>query len=235
MEDNIDSKVVGNRRFIIELRFDYNAFFFDKKGSIIESIKKLNLFPSFQWEVGMAEISIFDNKERSELRNLVTVNTNRFSFMSSKIDSIGKFYDDYDRIYTIIINEIGELTVRRIGCRIQGTYKTKSKDFHTILGKMKYDFPAQFYLEGYPMTDMSFQLNYENGMYRIGPINKTKDPFVEQNFTFKERENHVGVAIDTDNYLTNEKQPINEKKLIKDTLTLSLSIEKDLYSNIKDF
>lgn len=46
---------------------------------------------------------------------------------------------------------------------------------------------------------------------------------------------HIGVVIDTDNYLTNETQNINAKSLIKDIYTLSLSVEKNLYSNLAEF
>ena len=79
-----------------------------------------------------------------------------------------------------------------------------------------------------------FQLNYKNGMYNIGPVNDKKDPFVEQHFGDSYRVNHVGLAIDTDNYLTNANGPINDKQLIKNTYILSLSIEKNLFDNLKD-
>ena len=40
MKDNIDSKSIGNRKFVIELRFDHKVTLSDKKGAIIENIKE---------------------------------------------------------------------------------------------------------------------------------------------------------------------------------------------------
>ena len=80
-----------------------------------------------------------------------------------------------------------------------------------------------------------FQNIYKNGMYSIGPAKDKDDSFVLQTFDISYRKKHVGVAIDTDNYLTNENNNISEKQAIKDVFVLSLSVEKDLYSNLKDF
>ncbi len=71
-------------------------------------------------------------------------------------------------------------------------------------------------------------------MYNVGPVKEDKDAFIEQNFAESYRIKHVGIAIDTDNYLTNEKEPINDKSLIKDTYILSLSVEKQLFENLKE-
>ena len=71
-------------------------------------------------------------------------------------------------------------------------------------------------------------------MYNVGPVKEDKDAFIEQNFAESYRIKHAGIAIDTDNYLTNEKEPINDKSLIKDTYILSLSVEKQLLENLKE-
>ena len=73
-----------------------------------------------------------------------------------------------------------------------------------MIEKLEQNFPVQFYLEDFPATDLLFQLNYKNGMYNVGPVKDKGDVFVEQNFAESYRVNHVGFAIDTDNYLTNE-------------------------------
>ena len=44
MKDNILFKSIGNRKFVIELRFNHKATLSDKKGAIIENIKSLNFF-----------------------------------------------------------------------------------------------------------------------------------------------------------------------------------------------
>lgn len=235
MKDNIESKNIGNRKFIIELRFDHKVLLSDKKGTIIENIKALNIFNVFHWELGMANFSIFDCMKKNEARNTIIVELNRFSFISSKIDSIDSFYGKFEKIYAEITKELGPLYIKRIGCRIQGTYRTKSDNYDDIMGKMKSSFPSTFLLDNYPSTDMLFQLIYKNGMYNIGPARDKDDAFVNQNFDESYRINHNGIAIDTDNYITYENGSILDKQAIKDVFVLSLSVEKELYSNLKDF
>ncbi len=234
MKDNIESKIIGNRKIIIEIRFDHKPLVADKKGIIIEGIKSLNLFPIFHWEMGTANFSIFDNAKKEEASNLIRLGLDQFALISSNIGSIEGFYNNFTKIYAIIKKELEPLNIRRIGCRILGTYKTKSKDFNSILNSIKQGFPSMFYLDKYPAKDLMFQVNYPNGMYNIGPVNEHNDPFVEANFHSSNRKEHVGIAIDTDNYLTNEKEPINDEYLIKNIYQLSLSVEKDLYINLKD-
>lgn len=235
MKDNIESKKIGNRKIIIELRFDHKVILSDKKGAIVEKIKSLNLFASFHWEIGLANLSVFDHSKRNESRNTIILELNRFSFISTKIDSIESYYNNFEKIYSEIVSELGPLNIQRIGCRIQGTYYTKSNDIGKIITNMKSSFPSTFLLNEYPTTDILFQNIYKNGMYSLGPAKEKDDSFVQQTFDISYRKKHVGVAIDTDNYLTNENNNISEKQAIKDVFVLSLSVEKDLYSNLKDF
>lgn len=234
MKDNIDSKSIGNRKFIIELRFDHKVTLSDKKGAIIENIKALGIFVPLHWEIGVANALIWDEEKKENARNIVIIELNKLCYISSKIDSVDCYYSNFTKIYDCVEKELGSFNFRRIGCRIQGTYKTQSNDFNSIIEKMQKGFPSQFYLQDFPATDMLFQLNYKNGMYNVGPVNEEKDAFTDQNFAEPYRVKHVGVAIDTDNYLTNEKASINDKTLIKDTYILSLSVEKQLFDNLKD-
>ena len=234
MKDNIESKNIGNRKIIIEIRFDHKAVLADKKGAIIERIRNLNLFQPLHWEMGMANLSIFDKTKKEEARNTIVLELDRFSYVCNKIDSVAGFYNKFEKIYAEIVRELGALSIRRVGCRIFGTYYTKSKDFESVFTNIKNSFPSSFFLQKYPATDMVFQLNYQNGMYNIGPVKDKNDTFVINNFNECYRTNHIGIAIDTDNYLTNERQTINDNQAIKDIFILSLSVEKDLYTNLKD-
>ena len=232
MKDNIQFKSIGNRKFVIELRFNHKATLSDKKGAIIENIKSLNLFTPLHWEMVVANVNLWEGTKKEDNRNLIIIELNRLCFISSKIDSVDSYFDHFCKIYECVEIELGDFDIQRIGCRIQGTYKSKSTDFTTIFNEMQKGFPSQFYLQDFPATDLLFQLNYKNGMYNIGPVKENKDPFIENNFPESYRINHVGFAIDTDNYLTNEISPINDKKLIKDTYILSLSVEKKLFDNL---
>lgn len=230
MKDNIESQHIGNRKIIIELRFEAIASMLDKKGTLIEAIEKAQPFNIVQWELGN-EIILRDHNEKEEATNMIVVSFNRISFTSWKINSIESFYASFKKIYEAIISVIGTLQVKRIGCRIIGTYKIKTNKFQDVVDNFKKEFPARFFVEQYPAKDFLFRLEYANGMYQIGPLSND-DAFYNREFKGKDTVKHVGIVIDTDNYLTNETQPINDKELIKDVYTLSLSVEKDLYSNL---
>ncbi|MBR5238563.1 MAG: hypothetical protein IKV26_07680 [Paludibacteraceae bacterium] len=230
MKDNIDKKHIGNRKIIIELRYDAIPSIIDKKGTIVEVIEKANIFNILQWEIGN-EIIIRDNEIKDEATNVITVAFNRFSFISYNIDSIESFYAKFKKIYEAIISVIGNPNIRRIGCRIIGTYIVKSNNYSDIITHLQEAFPAKFFLAQYPVRDFMFRLEHDNGMYQLGPLN-LEDDFYEREFRGSKTIKHVGFVIDTDNYLTNEVKSINDKELIKDIYILSLSVEKDLYTNL---
>lgn len=88
MKDNIDSKNIGNRKFIIELRFEPKVSMLDKKGAIVELIEKAKPFNIFHWEIGQGEVTIRDHENKEETSNTIIVTFNRFNFISNKINSI---------------------------------------------------------------------------------------------------------------------------------------------------
>ena len=53
MQENIETKNIGNRKFIIELRFD-------PKGLLAEQIENCKAFNINHWEIGQSEVSIRD-------------------------------------------------------------------------------------------------------------------------------------------------------------------------------
>lgn len=234
MKENIDSKNIGNRKFILELRFDHKVIMLDKKGSLVENIQNMKIFPINHWEIGQSEVVIRDNIEKDAAKNIIHITLNRLNFISFQVDSIESFYNKFLKIYNAVKDILGSFNVTRIGCRIIGTYYTTTSDYSILLNKFKEVFPAKFFMDNYPAKDLLFNLVYQNGMYQIGPLNDTDD-FYSREFDYDGCKKHVGVAIDTDNYLTNEVKEINEPSLIKEVYLLSLSVEKDLYSNLKDF
>lgn len=234
MKENIESKNIGNRKFIIELRYEPKVTMLDVKGALVEKIQETNVFPCSHWEIGQSEVIIRDDKKKEDAHNVVLVTLNRISFISYKIHSVESFYANFTKVYEAVTKVLAPLTITRIGCRIIGTYKTTSSDYKDVLKNFQDSFPAKFLLDKYPARDLLFNLTYENGMYQIEPIN-INDDFYKREFDIPDYTKHVGVAIDTDNYLTNDGQEINEKSLIKDVYMLSLSVEKELYSNLMNF
>lgn len=235
MKNNIDSSLIFNRKVIIELRFIPAPRFLDLKGTILDKINSLNIIKGADWSIGDSALKVSDNKNEELIKNIVQIEINRISLISSKVDSIEKLVTDFLKLYDTMNEILGELTISRIGCRIQGTYKTKSTEFDKILENFKNSFPSQIFLENFPTNDLRLQVNYQNGMYHLGPVKKD-DPFLIKEFKNPDRNNSVGIAIDTDNYLLkSNNNDITSKTKIKDVITASLAVEKSLVENLKDF
>lgn len=234
MKENIESRNIGNRKFIIELRYEPKVTMLDAKGTLVEKIQETEVFPYSHWEIGQSEVIIRDGKKKEDAHNIVLVTLNRISFISYKINSVESFYANFIKVYDAITKVLNPITITRIGCRIIGTYKSSSIDYKNVLNSFQELFPSKFLLEKYPTKDLLFNLVYENGMYQIGPLDKNDD-FYNREFDISDCNRHVGIAIDTDNYLTNEVREINDKSLIKEVYMLSLSVERELYSNLMNF
>lgn len=231
MKDNIANKFIGNRKIIIELRLKAKPTILDHLGELAEAMEKSKVFPTTNWEIDGGTLVTRNNAVKEEASDVFSVSFNRIHYISDKIDSVDAYYATFKKLYNVVRNVINGITVYRIGCRIMGSYKTQQSDFSKIVQNIKGLFPNSFLLSNYPMKDMLFRNNYENGMYQIGPINKD-DEFFKREFPNSRVVNHVGFAIDTDNYLTNDVQSIDNPELIKDIFELSLSVEKDLYDNL---
>lgn len=235
MKDNLDSKLILNRKFIIELRFTVVPKFLDLKGTILEKINSLKVINSINWSIGDTALKIIDSNNDEQARNIILAEMSRISYMSSQIDSIDKFFNDFSKLFNALKDILGILSIQRIGCRIQGTYKTKSNKYDDILKNFKESFPSNIFLEDFPTNDLRLQVVYQNGMYHIGPL-KENDQFLQNEFKYVERVNSIGVALDTDNYLLNtDTENLDNISRIKDVFVASLAVEKNLVEKLKDF
>ncbi len=235
MKNNIDSSLITNRKIIIEIRFQPAPKFLDLKGTILDRVNTLNIIKAADWSIGDSALKIADSNQDELIRNLIQIEINRLSIISTKVDSIEKFVDDFSKLYSAVKEILGELNIQRIGCRIQGTYKTKSTKFSDILKNFKESFPNQIFLKDYPTKDLRLQIVYQNGTYHIGPLAEN-DQFLLRTFKYPERKNSIGIAIDTDNYLLKtDNTNLNSFSKIKDVITASLAVEKSLVENLKDF
>lgn len=235
MKDNIKSSNILNRKIVVELRFEHQILFLDRKGALIEGLQKLNLFKTHHWEVGDGNLVVRDNKEQDLTRNEILIGLTRIGYISSQISSIDCFYRNVISIHKTVFEILGALNITRIGCRILGTYQVRSTTFDGVLTSFKKIFPNSFFIEDFSAKDLLFHINYQNGMYEIGPINKD-DLFLNREFPYVERNNNIGIAIDTDNFiLKTETENIDAISRIKDVLVASLSVEKSLFDNMKDF
>ena len=70
MKDNIENKNIGNRKFIIELRYDPIVSMLDKRGQIAEAVEKAKCFGTFHWEINTGEVTIRDHAEKEKSKNI---------------------------------------------------------------------------------------------------------------------------------------------------------------------
>lgn len=236
MKENINKEIVLNRKIVIELKYKPNPKILDLKGSIVDSIQTLNLFSPFHWEIGVTGLLLKDSNEKNASRSQVIIDISKFGFICSKIDTIESFFSNYSKLYEVVNAIVDNLIIMRIGCRIQGTYKVKSQNFESVLTSFIKVFSSEIFLTDFPVKDLRVQINYQNGMYNVGPINEN-DEFLKNEFQYPERIDKVGVAIDTDNFLLNSSgnEDLNKISKIKDVFTASLAVEKSLYDKMKDF
>ena len=66
MQENIETKNIGNRKFIIELRFDPKVSMLDKKGLLAEQIENCKAFNINHWEIGQSEVSIITRTKKKQ-------------------------------------------------------------------------------------------------------------------------------------------------------------------------
>lgn len=232
MENTISAKSINNRKIIIEIRFAPNPLVIDKRGALLSKFIESKLINAPHWELGTGEIKMSDNADANEIRTTIFSDINRLTVVSSNISSNESFYHLFDKTYKSFKEVIGEIDIVRIGCRILGTYKSQSNDYSKILMGFKNMFPSQILLEDYNVTDLRLQLNYQNGQYHVGPINK-KDKFLNKEFSHSDAVNGIGFAIDTDNYMLKGPalKKINDVS-IKDVILTSLSVEKSLFEKL---
>jgi len=234
MKNNINTSQIHNRKIILEIRFRFKSKILDNKGNILDSIENSKLLNPFVFALGEYGIKAADNSEESNERNALYAEINRFSFISSKIDSVDIYFQKFETMFKAFTDIVGDVEMLRIGCRIIGTYSCKSKTFKELLINFKEVFPDKFYVDQFPVTDLRLQVIYQNGNYNIGPINKG-DIFTATNFTHSDVIDKLGTGIDVDNYfLGNDKYDGNLLTKVKDVFTASLAVEKSLFDKLSE-
>lgn len=235
MKENIEFRRIQNRKIILEIRFDNKPIFLDKKGLILEELTKLVKFKDTFWNLNDSFIRITDSDEHNKERNSLTVEMSRIHFSSSNSRTLEEFFKSFNSFYEYVLKQLGKIEIKRIGCRIIGTYNVKSNNYETILESFKTNFPAQIFIEDFRPSDYLFRINYSNGSYTVGPTNKD-DTFLKANFPYDERENKVGIGLDIDSFLLNkDKKDLNNLENIKDVFVASLSVEKSLLERMENF
>jgi len=207
----------------------------DLKGAIINGIKAEKIIDPPKWKFGLGDVTINNSLKKEEIRSTIYFDLHRLTYMSSIVPTNEVYTNKFNKLYKVFKEAVGKenVSIKRIGCRVMGTYSTNEDSYDKILDKFLKVFPEQFLLDDFDANDMLFQLTYANGMYNIGPI-KPDDTFLKSQFNYDDRNNSIGFAIDTDNYVSrkeDDKQPIADSK-IKDVILASLSVEKFLFEKL---
>jgi len=234
MENNINSSSINNRKIILEIRFEANPVIIDSRGQLAKKLQEDNLIVNSKWELGNGDLKIVDNLEPSDTRQIIYIDSQKLTIICSNNQTTDSFLNIVNKAFKIFTDIIGSVVITRIGCRIMGTYKTKSTEFSNVVTNFKAMFPTQILLEDFAVKDLRLQLIYQNGQYHIGPISKD-DNFLKNEFRFEDVKKSVGFAIDTDNYIlkSREKEVINQQS-IKDVYLTSLSVEKSLFDKLSN-
>lgn len=235
MKDTIKSNFINNRKIITEVRYLGNPLISDLKGKIIEGINNEEIISPFKWKFGLGDVTINNGNSVDEIRETVFFDLHRLTYINSDFSTNQIYCDRFNKIFKVFKNCIGKenLKIIRIGCRIQGTYSSNKKSFDEILEGFLKIFPEKFLIDNFEPKDLLFQINYENGMYNIGPV-KLDDPFLRSNFKYEDRNESIGFAIDTDNYASKGKEDktyISDAK-VKDVIMASISVEKFLFEKL---
>lgn len=232
MKSNIDNKLIGNRKIVIELRFLPHFGIIDKRGEILDSLLKLDAFKNLYGNMNASRILVGNDLEEQKCTTTFAVYHNRISYISSKIDSVDSFFSLFEKSYKSVLDITGSLEIVRIGCRTLGTYYVKdTNDFNRILRSFVNAFPTNIFFNDFSTRDLCLHIVHDKGMYRIGPVNKD-DGFIMGEFQEENNVKHVGIAIDADNYINNSLHEINDPKLIKEVYMYALSVEKNLYDRV---
>ena len=192
MKENIDSKNIGNRKFIIELRYDAKVTMLDAKGALVEKILETGVFPCSHWEIGQSNVAIRDTKQKEDALNVALVTLNRINFISHKIDSVESFYANFTKVYDAVTKVLGQLSITRIGCRIIGTYKSKSSDYKDVLKRIGLNFRVERTKKRLSQEQFAELANVHTNY--IGKVERG-----EQNLTVKkivELTNSLGLSVD---------------------------------------
>lgn len=232
MKSNIDSKLIGNRKIVIELRFKAHFSIIDKRGEILDTLLGIDAFKNKFGSMNATRILVGNDVEEQQCTTTFAVYHNRISYISSKIDSVESFFSLFDQSYKAVLEFSGSLEIERIGCRILGTYHVKGiNDFNSILRSFVNAFPARIFFDDFTTRDLCLHVVHDKGMYQIGPVNK-EDGFIMREFQGENNVQHVGIAIDADNYINNSLHEINDPRLIKEVYMYALSVEKNLYDRV---
>jgi hypothetical protein len=172
MENNINSSSINNRKIILEIRFEANPLIIDSRGQLAKKLQEDNLISNSKWELGNGDLKIVDNLEQTETRQIIYIDSQKLTIICSNNQTTDSFLNIVIKAFKIFSDIIGNVTITRIGCRIIGTYKTKSTEFSNIVTNFKSMFPSQILLEDFAVKDLRLQIIYQNGQYHIGPISK---------------------------------------------------------------
>ncbi len=230
----IKKNFISNRKLILELRYDSVSSIIDKRGEISDKLLEIDQLNAKSWKISVDTVEVFDSEYQDEITKRVFVGINRLSFIDECALNEDSFLETFEKVFAVFNSVLKRPKIRRVGCRIMGSYVPQSGSPDGTVSKFVKVFTNEALIEDFPVRDASLTITYPSGRYKIGPIRKD-DPWIAQNFKHKKSISKGGFAIDTDNYVINKAgdKAVSESE-IRNIYDTSLDIESNLYQKLSD-
>lgn len=226
------TKSIHNRKLILELRYDSIPAIIDNRGALSDSLIDIPELNCKAWNISNDTIEAFDSENQNNITKRVFMGMNRLSYIDELAIESSSFFEIFLKIYEVFTSILKEPKIRRIGCRIMGSYETEKGDINMPVPKFLKVFNDDALIQDFPVRDISLTINYSSGQYTIGPIRQS-DNWIYQNFKHNKTVHKGGFAIDTDNYAIDNKSKKGIKSSeIKDIYETSVQVEETLFTKL---
>ncbi|MFT5824410.1 MAG: hypothetical protein ACI8ZM_005678 [Crocinitomix sp.] len=226
------TKSIHNRKLILELRYDPVPAIIDKRGEFSDRLIEIPELNCKAWKISNDTIEAFDSENQNNITKRIFIGMNRLSFIDEYAIEHETFYETFLKIFEVFTSLLKEPAIRRIGCRIMGSYEPENGNINTPVPKFLEVFKDDALIKDFPVRDISLTITYSSGRYTIGPIRKD-DNWILQNFRHDNKVQKGGFAIDTDNYaIDNNSKKGMKSDEIKNIYETSIQVEETLFTKL---
>lgn len=226
------TNTINNRKLILELRYDPVLLIVDKRGEFSDKLIEIGEINCKSWKISNDTIEAFDSENQNNITKRVFVGMNRLSFIDEYAVDSQSFFETFQKIFEVFKTTLKDPVIRRIGCRIMGSYQPDSGNINNPVPKFLEVFKEDALIKDFPVRDINLTITYSSGRYTIGPIRKD-DNWINENFRHDKKVQKGGFAIDTDNYVVDNSSKNGIKNSeINNIYETSLQVEETLFSNL---
>lgn len=103
MKENIESKYVGNRKMIIELRLKAKPIIIDRIGELAERMENEKVFSNTSWEINNNVLAIRNNTIKEDASDFFSISFNKIHYISDRIDSVEAFMENLKKSMILFV------------------------------------------------------------------------------------------------------------------------------------